>query len=406
MTFNLDQEISRQGTNSTKWEFEFGPNGAAYSDRSDPKYGAERLLPMWVADMDFRCPPAVVEALVARAQHGLFGYTTPTADYYDAFIGWVQRRHGWTVQADWVVITPGVVPALNMMVQTYTQPGDKILIQRPVYHPFTFAIENNGRVVVSNSLVAENGRYSIDFDDFAAKAADPDVKMFVLCSPHNPVGRVWTREELTRMGEICFANDVLVVSDEIHCDLIQPEYTFVPFGSISDEFAQRSISCMAPSKTFNLAGLKTSHVMIPDVALRNKLNTFMNNLGVKGINAFGLVSTQTAYTHGDAWLDEVIGYIGDNYRYMASFLADNLPQLCLSPLEGTYLSWLDCRALELDKDELKALLYDQAHLFFNQGYVFGNEGDGFVRINLACPRSLVVEAMDRLKTAVLSLQPA
>lgn len=404
MAFNLDQEISRKGTNSIKWEFEFGANGATYSDRTDPKYGAERLLPMWVADMDFRCPPAVVEALVARAAHGLFGYTMPTADYYDAFIGWVQRRHGWAVQADWVVITPGIVPAINMIVQTYTQPGDKILIQRPVYHPFSHAIQNNGRVVVSNGLVGENGRYAIDFDDFAAKAADPAVKMFVLCSPHNPVGRVWTREELTRMGEICFANDVMVVSDEIHCDLIQPEYTFVPFGSISDDFAQRSISCMAPSKTFNLAGLKTSHVMIADPAVRKRLTTFLDNLGIHGISTFGLVSTQTAYTHGDAWLDEVIGYIGDNFRYMTRFLAENLPQLCLSPLEGTYLSWLDCRALELDRDELKVLLYDQAHLFFNQGYVFGDEGEGFVRINLACPRSLVVEAMDRLKTAVLSLQ--
>lgn len=406
MSFNLDQEISRRGTNSVKWEFEFVDGVPQYSDRTDPKYGDERLLPMWVADMDFRCPPAVVEALAARVQHGLFGYTSTTDAYYDAFLGWVSRRHGWQMQADWIVITPGVVPAVNMAVQTYTQPGDKILIQRPVYHPFTYAIENNGRVVVSNSLVNENGRYSIDFADFEAKAADPDVKMFILCSPHNPVGRIWTREELQRMGDICLANDVLVIADEIHCDLIQPEYTFVPFGSISDEFAQKSISCMAPSKTFNLAGLKTSHIMIPDPALRAQYNDFLTNIGVKGLNSFGQVATQAAYSEGDEWLDAVIAYVGDNYRYMGQYVAQYLPQLCLSPLEGTYLAWLDCRALELDRDELKALVYDQAHLFFNQGHVFGDEGDGFLRINLACPRSLVVEAMNRLKTAVSTLQPA
>ncbi|VAW33826.1 Cystathionine beta-lyase, partial [hydrothermal vent metagenome] len=277
MTFDFDSEVDKFGINSVKWEFQFdADHNATFGDHAHPKHGDERLLPMWVADMDFRCPPPVVEAVVARAQRGVFGYCMPTDSYYEAVISWFARRYGRSIERDWIVTTPGVVPAVNLLIQTFTQPGDKVLIQRPVYHPFTNSIENNGREMVSNSLVLQNGlsprrrgsRYQMDFDDLAAKVADPALKMAVLCSPHNPVARVWSAEELTRFGEICLDNDVLVIADEIHCDLLYKDVTFTSFANISERFAQNSIVCTAASKTFNIAGLKLSNIIILDEEMR------------------------------------------------------------------------------------------------------------------------------------------
>ena len=403
MTFNFDAEIDRTGTHSIKWEFLFEGHKLVFGDHAQAKHGRDRLLPMWVADMDFRCPPAVIDALTERVAHGIFGYAMPSDSYYEAVINWIARRYGVVVERDWLVLTPGIVPALNMLVETLIAPGDKVLVQRPVYYPFFAAIENNGGEIVSNTLVLENGRYTIDFDDLAAKAADPAVKMAILCSPHNPVGRVWTREELTRFGEICLANDVLVISDEIHCDLIYDGVAFTSFAAINETFAQKSIICTAPSKTFNMAGLKTSNIIIQDKEIRAKLNKTLLRHGLLGGNALGLVATEAAYNHGEAWLAEVMAYIEANYHFMVAYLAEHLPQLEVIRPEGTYLVWVDCRKLGLDAAARRQLLLGEAKVFLDNGEMFGPEGEGFERFNLACPRSILAEALERIGTAVSHL---
>ena len=331
MAFRFDEEISRKGTHSVKWEF---ISDGVQLTQHDLIYGRpeeERLVPIWVADMDFRSPPAVVEALVERAEHGIYGYTSPTDSYYEAVIGWIARRYGWTIEREWITLTPGVVPALNMLVQTIVAPGEKVLIQPPVYHPFFMAIENNGRQVAANALRYEDDGYCMDFDDLAQQAADPAVKMALLCSPHNPVGRVWTPAELARFGEICLENDVLVVSDEIHCDLIYSDHTFTSFATVDDAFARNSVICTAASKTFNLAGLKTSNIIIRDEALRDRFAATCTRNGLVGTNAFGVVATEAAYNHGEAWLEAAMAYIEENYRFMATYLAQHLPQLKIVP---------------------------------------------------------------------------
>lgn len=403
MTFNFDAEIDRTGTHSIKWEFLFEGHKLVFGDHAQAKHGRDRLLPLWVADMDFRCPPAVIDALTERVAHGIFGYAMPSDSYYEAVINWMARRYGVVVERDWLVLTPGIVPALNMLVETLIAPGDKVLVQRPVYYPFFAAIENNGGEIVSNTLVLENGRYTIDFDDLAAKAADPAVKMAILCSPHNPVGRVWTREELTRFGEICLANDVLVISDEIHCDLIYDGVAFTSFAAINETFAQKSIICTAPSKTFNMAGLKTSNIIIQDKEIRAKLNKTLLRHGLLGGNALGLVATEAAYNHGEAWLAEVMAYIEANYHFMVAYLAEHLPQLEVIRPEGTYLVWVDCRKLGLDAAARRQLLLGEAKVFLDNGEMFGPEGEGFERFNLACPRSILAEALERIGTAVSRL---
>ncbi len=401
MSFDFDTDVNKFGINSIKWEFMFdADHNAAQSDHAHPRHGDERVLPLWVADMDFRAPPPVVEAVVERAKRGVYGYCMPTDSYYEAVINWFGRRYGRTIQRDWIVLTPGVVPALNLMVQTYTLPGDKIIIQRPVYHPFTFAVENNDREVVSNSLVLADGRYQMDFDDLAAKAADPDTKMIILCSPHNPISRVWSREELTRLGEICLDNDVLVVSDEIHCDLIYSGVEFTSFACISERFAQNSIVCTAPSKTFNVAGLKLSNIVIPNEELRHRFTKTLERTGLMGTNTFGVVAAEAAFNFGEPWLTALMTYIESNYTFMKEYLAKHLPQLRLLPAEGTYLVWLDCRDLELTPEERKKLIFEEARLYLDEGEIFGPEGEGFERINLACPRSLLAEALDRLKAVI------
>lgn len=400
MKYDFDREINRRGTNSVKWEFIHDGDELIYRDEPDDSSTGPRLLPMWVADMDFHCPEPVVEALVARAQHRIFGYTSPTDSYYNAIVNWMKKRHGWEIVPEWICITPGVVPALNMLVKTYISPGDKVLIQTPVYYPFNKAIENSDGVVVTNSLVYENGRYTMDFEDLEEKTKDPQVKMAILCSPHNPVGRVWTRDELLRFGEICIKNDVLVVSDEIHGDLILAGYVFTPFAAINDAFAQSSITCTAPSKTFNLAGLKTSNIIIPNEQLRSSYKKTLERTGLKGVSTFGVVALEAAYNHGEEWLAQVMGYVMGNLRYLEEYIAEHLPQITVVPLEGTYLVWLDCRSLGLGKLELKQLMLDEAKVFLDEGYIFGIEGEGFERVNIACPRSVLVEALERIRKVI------
>lgn len=400
MNHDLDIEINRQGSNSVKWEFVKDGMTIRYTDAADKKYGKERLLPLWVADMDFRCPQAVIDALAKRVKHGIFGYTVPYASYYQTIIDWTERHYNWKIEQDWIVVSPGVVPAISMLIKALTEPGDKVLIQRPVYYPFTNATVGNGREVVSNTLLYENGRYLMDFDDLAKKAADPAVKLTIFSNPHNPVGRVWTREELTRFGEICLENNVTVISDEIHCDLILKGHTFTNFATISDAFAQNSIICTAPSKTFNLAGLKVSNIIIPNPDLRQKFANEINNTGLYGTNCFGAIGVEAAYKHGEPWLADVMAYVEDNYQFLKDYLAEHLPQVTVVPLEGTYLVWCDFNTLGLSIEARKELIMETAKVYLDEGELFGPEGEGFERFNLACPRSILAEALERIVTAV------
>ena len=403
MNYDFDAEIYRTGTNAVKWECANEGHETLPWERTSKSYGEDRILPMWVADMDFPCPEAVVEALCARARHGIYGYTAPMAPYYNAIINWMKRRQGWDVAPEWICITPGVVPALNMLVRTFVAPGDKVIIQPPIYHPFFSAIENNQAEVAANPLIYENGRYRMDLLDLEAKAKDPRVKLAILSNPHNPVGRVWTRAELVHFGEICRHNDVLVISDEIHGDLIYKDYVFTPYAGISDDFVQNAVICTAPSKTFNMAGLKTSNIIIPNEALRQEFEGTLQSIGLFGAGTFGVVALQAAYDHGEAWLEQVLDYIEDNLRYLEDYVAGHIPQISVVQPEGTYLVWLDCRRLGLDAQELKQLMIDRARVCLEDGSIFGPEGEGFERINIACPRSILVEALARIKNAIEQL---
>lgn len=400
MEHSFDKEFPREGTDSIKWEFFPGEPGSFRLEQTDRFLGEDRILPMWVADMDYPSPQPVVEALVERAGHGIYGYSAPGEDFFQAVVDWMARRQGWEVKPEWICVTPGVVPALNILVQTFVSPGEKVLIQPPVYHPFYMAIENNGAEVLTNPLVYQDGRYSMDFEDLARKAQDPGVKMAILCSPHNPVGRVWSRDELIRFGEICFQNDLLVVSDEIHGDLIYPGHSFVPFAGLKPEFAQRSVICTAPSKTFNLAGLHTSCIIIPDKDSRSRFRQRLRSCGLFGVGSFGLVALRAAYDHGGAWLEQVLAYIEGNFRYLEEYISENIPQIGVIKPEGTYLVWLDCRELGLDSAGLNKLMLEGARIFLDDGALFGPEGEGFQRINIACPRAILVEALERMKRAI------
>ena len=400
MKYDFDKGIDRLGTQSLKWEFVFRGRRLSHWDKTSPSLGSGRVLPMWVADMDFPCPQPVVEALIARARHGIYGYTVATDSYYEAVRYWMKERHAWPVEREWILVSPGVVPALYLLVRTFTGPGEKVLIQRPVYYPFTNAVEDNDAEVVSNSLVNDGGRYRMDLEDLQTRLRDPQVRMVILCSPHNPVGRVWTREELLQFGEICLQHDVLVISDEIHADLVYPTNRFTPFASLSEACAQNSITCTAPSKTFNVAGLHTSNIIIPNPDLRSRFKKTLARCGFPGHNPFGLEALVAAYRHGTDWLEQVLAYIENNYRYLADYITENIPKIKVIQPEGTYLVWLDCRGLGLDRHALENLMFNEAKMYLDEGYLFGPEGEGFERINIACPKETLVEALGRIKTAV------
>jgi cystathionine beta-lyase len=400
MTQDFDEQVDRTGTDCLKWEFIPQEKDPLHWEYTDCFCGEDRILPMWVADMDFCCPEPVVKALVARAQQGIYGYTVPTDSFYQSVVGWMARRHGWEIAPQWICITPGVVPALNMLVRTFISPGDRVLIQPPVYYPFYSAVENNGGEVITNPLVYENGRYRMDYGDLAEKAKDPAVKMAILCSPHNPVGRVWTHEELLRFGDICIKNNVLVVSDEIHGDLVYQGHSFTPFAKISHDFAQHSITCTAPSKTFNLAGLLTSCIVIPDDELRARFGQILLSNGLVLASSFGVVALQAAYDHGEEWLEQLLIYLQANLEYLEGYVTEHIPQIRVVEPEGTYLVWLDCRELGLDRSALERLMREEARVYLDEGYIFGPEGEGFERINIACPRAVLAEGLDRIRQAI------
>lgn len=381
---NFDEIVDRRNTDCLKYDFAVR--------RGKPA----DVLPLWVADMDFKVSSYIEDALVERARHGIFGYSESGEDYFNAVAAWEKKHKDWTIEGDWLIKTPGVVFALAMAVKAYTEPGDKVLIQQPVYYPFTEVITDNGRQVVSNDLVlTAEGKYEIDFADFEEKIVANQIKLFLLCSPHNPVGRVWTKEELLKIGEICLKHHVTVVSDEIHHDFIFKGEHHV-FASLSKELQDICIVCTSPSKTFNLACMLISNIFIPNSELRAKFQKQVDAAGISQLNALGLEAVKAAYTHGEEWYQGMMAYVRENIQFVADFVEQKMPGVKMIPLQGTYLVWLDFRETGIEVEELdRRVIYD-AKLWLDSGKIFGNTGKGFQRINVACPRTVLETAMERL----------
>lgn len=386
MRYNFDEIVPRENTNSVKY------------DIREMYFGKSDVFPMWVADMDFKTPDFIIEALRERLNHEILGYTIKPDSFFESIVDWVKRRHKWDIKKEWIAYSPGVVPAINLIVEGFTSPGDKIIVQPPVYYPFFSAVKNNNRVLVNNQLVKNNGKYYIDFEALR-KSIDPDVKMLIFCNPHNPVGRVWTKEELTELGNICVENDIIIVSDEIHSDLVFPGYTHIPMASLSPEIDKRTITCMAPSKTFNLAGLATSEVIISNPRLRHTYEKVLDKVHIGMGNVLGLVALEAAYSRGDEWLDELMKYLTSNLEVTRSFLKQEIPSVKLIEPEATYLLWLDFSELNKSNEALKSFIIKDAGLGFNDGPVFGPGGEGFQRMNIALPQPQLMMALDKLKSA-------
>ncbi len=391
MKYDFSTIIPRENTSAIKLE------------KREALFGDANVLPMWVADMDFATPPFIIERLKERLQHPILGYTLQDDDYNSAIVGWLQNRFGWTIEKSWLSFCPGIVAGLNHAVQAYTKPGDKVLIQSPVYHPFFYAVRQNGRELVTNSLVLEEGNYAINFDDFEAKVKQ-GVKLFILCSPHNPVGRVWTRDELTRMANICIDNKVLVVSDEIHADLAFKPCKHTPLASISTAIAENTITFGSASKTFNIAGLATAWIATSKPQLLKRYNLQAERNGTWHGNIFGFEATKAAYSpDGEEWLNQLLDYISSNIQLVREVLATQIPKIKLIEPQGTYLLWLDFRAVGLSDEALSKVLVEKAGLGLNPGAMFGAEGVGFQRMNVACPNETVVTALTKLKDAFADL---
>jgi cystathionine beta-lyase len=384
--YEFDRVPDRRGTASLKWDF-----GARLA-------GRDGLLPLWVADMDFPAPPEIVEAVQARAAHGIYGYALEPESWFEAAQGWLQRRHGWRVEREWMVATPGVVPTISAAILAYSSPGDRIAIQPPVYHPFAHRIETNGREVAANPLVRDGDRYRMDLDGLAA-LLESGVRMLILCNPHNPGGRVWRRGELEQLAALCARFGAVIVSDEIHCDLVQPGLQHVPVARVSDEAAAITVTCFAATKSFNLAGLGGSIAIAADAQLRRRLAAAGRSQWPGVANCFGIAAAEAAWRHGDQWLGECLAYIRGNYGYLAKRLRQELPSARLFPLESTYLAWIDLGALALPDEVIRSRLLD-AGVWLEEGRVFGAGGEGFQRLNLACPRATLAEGVDRMVRAL------
>lgn len=387
MTYNFDEIIPRRNTDCVKF------------DILQDVFGTEDVLPMWVADMDFETPDFVINAIKERVNHPIFGYPVKPESYFTSQITWLEDRHHWKIEKDWIQYCQGVVPALNLIVHGFTKPGDKIIVQPPVYFPFFSAIKTNKRIQVDNPLKLENGRYTFDFDDLKKKI-DTDTRILFLCHPHNPGGRSWTKVELTKLAEICIENDVIIISDEIHSDLNLPGTKHIPTASISPEIAEHVVTCIAPSKTFNIAGLGTSSVIISNPSHRKKFQDSMESIHIGMGNIFGITASVAAYTHGEEWLGNVMDYIQGNVGLVVEYCKTRIPKIKPMKPEATYLIWLDCRDLGLNDKELKEFMIEKARLGFNEGPMFGAGGEGFQRMNVGCPRSVVKEALERLEGAV------
>ena len=396
MKYDFDCLIDRCGTDCSKW------------DAREALFGSKDVLPMWVADMDFPIAKPIVDALQRRMEHEIYGYAQTPTSVVEAVVERMKRKYDWKVDPEWLVFTPGVVPALYASVKAFTHPGDEVIIQEPVYGPFRSSVTANGCLIVNNQLKLINGHYEIDFADLAAKfkprggglrPASPRVRLMLLCQPHNPVGRVWSREELRRMGDIVIGNDAIMVSDEIHCELLFRGFKHLPFAAISEEFAQSSIVCMAPSKTFNLAGLRASTIIIPNKKIRERFNAARAGI-MPGPNVFGLIGLEAAYRYGDEWLEQLLEYLQGNLEFLVEYFEARIPEIKVIRPEGTYLVWLDCRGLGMDDANLRTLFREKALVGLEDGYTFGAGGSGFQRMNIACPRPTLKDALGRIERAV------
>ena len=386
MKYNFDEIIDRSHNRSAKY------------DEAGKKFGSRDVIPLWIADMDFKTAQPVIDALKARAEEGIWGYTSRPDSYYEAVCGWQKRRNGWDIDKSMISFNLGVVPALSSMVYVFTEPGDKVLIQTPVYSEFYDVTESWGREVVESPLKEQDGRWIIDFEDFEEKAKE--AKVFFLCSPHNPLGIVWTREELERMCHICIANNVLIVSDEIHSDLVFHGKKHIPTATLSPEIAAHVISCISGTKTFNLAGLQASATIFPNQELKARFDKFWFNLDIHRNNAFSTIAMEVAFNEGEEWLEQLLEYIGGNFEFIKDYCAANIPEVKPNVPDATYLVWLDCRGLGMDNEELRSFMIHKAGLGLNEGWSFGRSLSGFMRLNAACPRPVLEKAMEQLKHAV------
>ena len=378
MKYDFDRVVDRRGTYSIKWEVEPGE------------------LPMWVADMDFQTAPQIMDAMRKRLEHGVYGYTDVPKEWNDAYINWWRDRHHIQIENDWIMFCTGVIPAISSTVRKLTTPGENVLVMTPVYNTFYNSILNNGRNVLECPLVYENHKYHIDYADLEKKLANPQTSLMILCNPHNPVGRVWTPEELWRIGDICLHNGVFVVADEIHCELVYEGHDYTPFASLSERFRQNSVTCVSPSKAFNLAGLQIANIIAADEGVRRRIDRAININEVCDVNPFGVIATIAAYNEGGAWLDALRKYLWGNYEYLCRFFEQRLPQYPVLPLEGTYLVWIDCRASSIGSDATTLRLQEEQKLMVNSGTLYGPGGEGFIRLNIACPRTLLADGLERI----------
>ncbi len=384
MKYNFDEIIERRGTDCEKY------------DQLQKYFGNGNAIPLWVADSDFRVPDFITAAIRYRANHEIYAYSYRPDGYYNSIIKWQQQRHDWHIEREMILPTQGVVATLSAIIMSYTQPGDKIIIQPPVYTPFFTCVSDCGRTIVENPLVNNNGHYSFDFEDLVRKI-DNDTRLIILCNPHNPVGRVWTKEELSQLGDICLKNNILIISDEIHSDLIFDGYKHTPLPTISDELANNCIVCMAPSKTFNIAGLATSYVIIPNREIRQQYDHFLHMLHLKSGNLFGNTALEAAYKYGLDWVKQQNDYLEVNRDYLLDFIGKKMPKLKMTFTEATYLAWIDFRGYGIDETSMNRLLIDNAEVALNKGSIYGKEGVGFFRLNFACPKQVLEEAMSRME---------
>lgn len=385
MKYNFGEIVNRRGTHSVKWD-----------------EAAEGVIPLWVADMDFKAAPAILEAVRKRAEHGVFGYTVVEEDYYLAIINWFQRRHDWHIRREEILYTTGVVPAMSVAIKALTMPGEKVLILSPDYNCFFSSVRNNGCEVLESVLKRKENTFEVDWEDFEAKCADEKTTVFLLCNPHNPTGRVWTKTELMQMNDICMKYGVKVISDEIHCELIMPGYKFQPFASVSDQCRKNSVILNSPSKSFNIAGLQAANIICSQPEWRRRLDRAININEVCDLNPFGPVALIAAYNESEDWIDELNQYLWGNYQALCEFVEKELPLLRVCKLEGTYLPWVDVSALGVSSQNLCDRLMSEAKVWVNPGTMYGPQsGEGYIRINIACPRSLLLEALERIKKVLI-----
>ncbi|MGC8280066.1 MalY/PatB family protein [Clostridioides difficile] len=387
MNYNFNEIVDRSNNFSSKWS------------EMEKKYGTNDLLPMWVADMDFKAAPCIIDSLKNRLEQEIYGYTTRPDSYNESIVNWLDRRHNWKIKSEWLIYSPGVIPAISLLINELTKANDKIMIQEPVYSPFNSVVKNNNReLIISPLQKLENGNYIMDYEDIENKIKD--VKLFILCNPHNPVGRVWTKDELKKLGDICLKHNVKIISDEIHSDIILKKHKHIPMASISKEFEKNTITCMAPTKTFNIAGLQSSYVILPDEKYYKLLDDAFTRIDIKRNNCFSLVATEASYNNGESWLESFLEYLESNIDFAIKYINENMPKLKVRKPEGTYLLWVDFSALGLSDEELESILVQKGKVALNQGNSFGIGGSGYQRINLACPRSMLEETLIRIKNAI------